>query len=492
MRFQIARHLGRLKRESARARGAFRGAVNATALARAGFRAPTPDALPPEFSPTDYLHFLLYIDAEIEHGLMVQYLYAAYSLGGPQVPEEHRPMIQGWREVILGIAKEEMGHLLSVQNILRLTGGPLDFGRDDFPWTTPFYPFPFSLEPLTLRSLAAYVYAESPVDWSGPEADEVKKLVHEIASEPHQVSALFEEMIRLMKDPDFIPDEVFQTETWPYQANWDEWGRGYQGGRRGDSTGANPRGAPDVLVIPVASRDNAVASLSQIAEQGEDTSTADPSKLSHFARFLQIYHEMKKLEPVCQRDGWSPARNVASNPYIPEEDGSTPDHTESYGRQCDAITNPEARSWAHLFNVRYRMLLTYLSHSFELSAGEGASGPRCPRATVINATFGEMYNLRAIAGVLTQTPLADTPPAAAGKTAGPPFQMPYTLRRPMGEANRWRLHKQLVLASRALITELLRISPPPRHHYLHSLREADDALLGVIDHILRGYALTTL
>ena len=46
--------------------------------------------MPPEFSGRDYLGFLLYIDAEIEHGLMVQYLYAAYSLGGPQVPEEYR------------------------------------------------------------------------------------------------------------------------------------------------------------------------------------------------------------------------------------------------------------------------------------------------------------------------------------------------------------------------------------------------------------------
>ena len=101
MRFQMARHLGRLKLASARARRVFRGAVNATALTRASFRGPTPDALPPEFSPTDYVHFLLYIDAEIEHGLMVQYLYAAYSLGGPQVPEGHRPMIQGWREIIL-------------------------------------------------------------------------------------------------------------------------------------------------------------------------------------------------------------------------------------------------------------------------------------------------------------------------------------------------------------------------------------------------------
>ena len=83
------------------------------------FEAAAPESPPPEFSPTDYVHFLLYIDAEIEHGLMVQYLYAAYSLGGPQVPERFRAMIRGWQEVIIGIAKEEMGHLLSVQNILQ-------------------------------------------------------------------------------------------------------------------------------------------------------------------------------------------------------------------------------------------------------------------------------------------------------------------------------------------------------------------------------------
>ena len=51
---------------------------------------------------------------------MVQYLYAAYSLGGPQVPEKYQAMIRGWQEVIFGIAKEEMGHLLSVQNVLKL------------------------------------------------------------------------------------------------------------------------------------------------------------------------------------------------------------------------------------------------------------------------------------------------------------------------------------------------------------------------------------
>lgn len=64
-----------------------------------------------EFAPRDYVAFLLNMDAEIEHGLMVQYLNAAYSLGGPQVPEEHRDQVRSWREILLGIAKEEMRHL---------------------------------------------------------------------------------------------------------------------------------------------------------------------------------------------------------------------------------------------------------------------------------------------------------------------------------------------------------------------------------------------
>ena len=105
---------------------------------------------------------------------MVQYLYAAWSLGGPQVPDDRRQQVLGWQNVVLGIAKEEMGHLITVQNLLRLIGGPFNFEREDYPFSSGFYPFNFTLEKLTLDSLAKYVVAESPLDWHGAEADEIR------------------------------------------------------------------------------------------------------------------------------------------------------------------------------------------------------------------------------------------------------------------------------------------------------------------------------
>jgi hypothetical protein len=377
-----------------------------------------------------------------------------------------------------------MGHLLSVQNVLRLIGAPLNLGRDDYPVDTPFYPFPFMLEPLTLDSLAKYVYAESPPDWTGPVAEEVKKRVEKATTSPHRVGELFQQLIALVQDPNYLPDEVFQADTYPFQAKWDEWGRGYQGGARGNATGANPKDAPDVLITPCASRDDAVNSLTAIAQQGEaNPSVQETDSPSHFVRFLKIYVEMSGLA----KEGWSPARNVAINPYVQPASAEDPSEDETSDEERDPITDPEARLWGYLFNLRYRMVLSYLGHSFELAGGLERAGVWTPRGAIINATFGEMYNLRAIANVMVQIPLsAAGSRRGKGKTAGPPFSMPYTLNLPVGEANRWRLHKDLLLAAEPLIAQLLLISPPSRHDYLFSLREADKKFLDVANRILAG------
>src|SRR6266436_8687608 len=126
----------------------------------------------PEMTWKDHLVMLLHIGAEIEHSLMVQYLYAAYSLGGEQVPRGHRLMVRGWQTSILAVAKEEMGHFLTAQNILTLIGAPINLNREDLPWDVPFYPFPFRLEPLSMKSVACYVFAEMPSEKELATADD--------------------------------------------------------------------------------------------------------------------------------------------------------------------------------------------------------------------------------------------------------------------------------------------------------------------------------
>ena len=119
---------------------------------------------PEELSWPDFLIMLLRIGAEVEHCLMVQYLYAAYTLGGDQVPLAQRPMVQAWQDSLLAVAKEEMGHLMTVSNLLVLLGGEPNLGRRDYPWDEQYYPFPFELQPLSLKSTACYTYVESPPD----------------------------------------------------------------------------------------------------------------------------------------------------------------------------------------------------------------------------------------------------------------------------------------------------------------------------------------
>ena len=486
MRNRVRRHLSALPRRTSEARGSSFGS-----RALLDERAKEPDIvpLPPEFNYRNYTIMLLQIGAELEHVLMVEYLYAAWSLGGPQVPPKHREQVRGWQEVILGIAKEEMGHLVSVQDLLRLLGGPISLEREDSPWDDDFYPFPFALEPLSLDSLAKYIYAEMPPDWEGPLADEVKRRAEAAGDgkKLHRVGELYSTLKALFGWPKapgaqpYLRDADFHANTYPFQATWDEWGRGYKKGERGitdrASTGAAVAETPDVLVLPGATRDAALAALEQIMEQGEETTNAG-GELSHFRRFLVIYEELKKYE----HDGWKPSRNVPTNPSTPRDlngDGTSESTTST------VITHPEAVAWAHLFNVRYRMTLTNLAHTFELGSARMRDDVEATaRGSLINATFGEMYNLRAIANILMQTPLHEK----GDEVAGPTFEMPYTLALPADELDRWRLHGDLYEAADAQIASLLGEGPnavrSEHRPYLISLREADRRARQQIDIIL--------
>lgn len=433
-----------------RDRGAAARSTEPDALVAATRRdAPAP---PAELSGHDFAVFLLRVAAEIEHALMVQYLFAAYSLGGPDVPAELRDDVRAWQETILGIAKEEMGHLVTVQNLLTLVRGPLDFDREEFPFDNGLYPFPFRLEPASPDSIAAYVCAESPEQWDDDEAKAVKERAGaNVGGMINRVGQLYATLIELIGDRSRVPDGAFDAASVTFQAAFDEWGRGYRAGQRGtEPMAALPDlPAPELLILTAGSRAEAISALEAVGEQGEGFDTPADENESHFRRFLAIYRAMDGLTPEELR---AVVRPLATNPRAdPLPDGvDTPDPDDPTTRT--PVANPEARLWANLFNVRYRALLTNLAHAFELSDDPSDRETLGPRGTLIHRTFSEMYNLRSIAGILVGLPLDAGAPD--GARAGPPFQMPHTLMLPRGERSRWMLHRDLIDASGALIAQL--------------------------------------
>lgn len=207
MRARNERHLDALLRAPVRQH------PTSPKLFSAGLLLAVPPRPPAEFTWRKYAIFLLTIAAQIEHSLMVQYLYAAYSLGGPQVPEDKRDEVAGWRQVILGIAKKEMGHRATVQNALRFLGAPLALDREDYPWDSTLAPYPF-VERLTRASLAKYVMAESPKTWpsgvSHAEREEIEKLAAGANGKRkiNRVGELFDALIEILADESRIPSST--------------------------------------------------------------------------------------------------------------------------------------------------------------------------------------------------------------------------------------------------------------------------------------------
>ncbi len=103
---------------------------------------------------------LLTVAAEIEHGLMVQYLYAAFSVkpvyravAGNGAPNTND---------LVGIAVQEMQHLGKVNQLLVALGASPVMIREDFPFEPDIIPFRLRLEPMSRASLGRYVWCESP------------------------------------------------------------------------------------------------------------------------------------------------------------------------------------------------------------------------------------------------------------------------------------------------------------------------------------------
>jgi hypothetical protein len=97
--------------------------------------------------------------AELEQDLMVQYLYGAYSIKPAYAALVGEPVSNATS--LMGVVIQEMQHLGGVNRLLvELDARPV-LTRQDFPYESDIYPFPFELAPLSSVSLARYTFVEA-------------------------------------------------------------------------------------------------------------------------------------------------------------------------------------------------------------------------------------------------------------------------------------------------------------------------------------------
>ena len=217
-----------------------------------------------------------------------------------------------------------------------------------------------------------------------------------------------------------------------------------------------------VMIDRVANRDQAVEALTALIlrEAGKING------LSHFRRFLEIYKEFE----VKVKD-WRPTHAVPVNPQTMSDPYYSRYHNHTL------ISAKHAQEWASLFNLRYCLLLRYLAHTFHLASAELPN----LRAMVKRLVFGEMYNLKTIAGILVRLPLRDGDNARAG----PAFEMPYTLQLGHTDLDIWTNHRDLIgNAQRICVT--LRESGAGNEAYLSALLDLDSQARISIERIIAG------
>jgi len=255
--------------------------------------------------------------AEIEHDLMVQYLYGAFSLkpayaellGGPQ---------PGSRS-FLGVTVEEMQHLGAVNRLLvELNAAPV-LSRQDFPYENDIYPFPFELAPLGPVTLARFTYCEAAPD-----------ALTEVRGTGYGSAQLLEQL-KISLGGSIAPNHVGHL----YDAVIETLGE------------VKRAGAASIDF------DAWIEDLENIKAQGE---------VGHFEFFESVYsgkHPLLSAAPGV----WSLPTNDARHPCY-----QVPVNPTAYSGHTNSIEDPELRALAWLGNLNYWSMLSLLDTGYRLNS----------------------------------------------------------------------------------------------------------------------------
>lgn len=319
----------------------------------------------PNVSPKEELETLLRAAAEVEHQLLVEYLYAVYSLTDSADPL--------WRSALVNTAKEEMGHLLTVQNLLLALGGPPHLQRLT-PENTAQQPFPFTLRAASTLTLAKFTCVESPLlQQLSPKIRQRAQAAFDYAKSHgsefftpdgiHQVGLLYARIYSLLKSTDapegpwtdlpadkllhvHVDDDAFDPTSLDFQGTVDIWNLSFS---------RLPNSGDGIFVSSIANRSDALRAVHDIAMQGEGIPGG--TSHSHFLRFLPVFEAIKAAEEAGETENFLP---LPTDPVFGARANAAPPERR--------ITAETAVSWCELFDLQYALLLSEIALSLRLKA----------------------------------------------------------------------------------------------------------------------------
>jgi len=341
--------------------------------------------------------------AELEHLVMLQYLFAAFSLKqsvSEGLSEETLVAVQRWRKTLLGIAEQEMLHLALVQNLLTAVGAAPRLARPNFPMPAYSYPAGVRIELLSFgeAALRHFAFLERPEEIDIEDAEGFEAIEQAVAL-PHDEQ---DEIVPHLQEFETI-GQLYRSIQAGLEHLADRIGPGrlFIGPANAQATQEHFRWEELVAVTDLAS---AARAIDTIVEQGEGAS--GEWRDAHFGRLLGILDEylaIKQADPAFE-----PARPVVAANVRPQAtDMAMPLITDSGTIRC-----------MDLLNVVYEVLLQLLSRYF-------AHTDESPEQLGILAdvSVGLMYSaIKPLGTVVTTLPVGSHMP---GVTAGPGFELFY-------------------------------------------------------------------
>jgi hypothetical protein len=409
----------------------------------------------------DFAVYLLRAGAEIEHSLAVQYLYAAYSIDETNDKIENNAALT-WKRDLRLIAREEMAHLITVQNLLRALGQEPHLNRGPVHRDESKLPLPFKLERLGKTSLGKFVMFESPQlsQVAKPDRRILRSIRKELGNSARvlRVGSIYAALYWLFAIDD-TPDS-----SWPFSKREERefltaYGPGYHIGPEDftcvgvyDDKAATAEEwgiFEDTTHVDGGSpRQTALASLLWIMSQGEGPNAIEDS---HFYRFLAIY---KSFEKVTKKSK-SLIMHVPKNPRVLADQGSAGPGVET----GTLILNRGTERWGALFNLRYQFMLLNILESL----GESRKTMLEKRRVLARWAAVEMEFMKKIGQALPRMdlrPQKKKPNGSNRKNRGPvagaPFQAVFL---PATSSERKCLRRELLDRSGGYVSDLRSAKP---------------------------------